>query len=241
MKLTTIAKATLALGILTTGVFTAESQTGHAKVELDETQRKYYINMLHQYYSEESFEPTNISVKSEDYYGSNVLNFKQRNKAFKVFLLGDDKNKYKEKTHGLDVFAVPELIDIKGGIYSVGGITKKNVRSVFGFVSNPSLQVKKVDAKNGFSINELFFIQKEEVSLKELDFKIRKLLIEKYRLYKGTSDKGRIVINMKDEKKHEIDLSEKLSFERMFDVMDSKQIKNNWSEFELVRVNSIIA
>ncbi len=51
--------------------------------------------------------------------------------------------KYKEKTHGLDVFAVPELIDIKGGIYSVGGITKKNVRSVFGFVSNPSLQVKK--------------------------------------------------------------------------------------------------
>ena len=70
------------------------------------------------------------------------------------------------------------------------------------------------------------FIQKEEVSLKELDFKIRKLLIEKYRLYKGTSDKGRIVINMKDEKKHEIDLSEKLSFERMFDVMDSKQIKN---------------
>ncbi len=132
----------------------------------------------------------------------------------------------KKKTHGLDVFAVPELIDIKGGIYSVGGITKKNVRSVFGFVSNPSLQVKKIDPKHGFSINELFFIQKEEVSLKELDFKIRKLLIEKYRLYKGTSDKGRIIINMKDEKKHEIDLSEKLSFERMFDVMDSKKIKN---------------
>ncbi|HCZ1119281.1 TPA: superantigen-like protein SSL9 [Staphylococcus aureus] len=226
MKLTALAKATLALGILTTGVFTAESKAVHAKVELDETQRKYYINMLHQYYSEESFESTNISVKSEDYYGSNVLNFNQRNKTFKVFLLGDDKNKYKEKTHGLDVFAVPELIDIKGGIYSVGGITKKNVRSVFGFVSNPSLQVKKVDAKHGFSINELFFIEKEEVSLKELDFKIRKMLVEKYRLYKGASDKGRIVINMKDEKKYVIDLSEKLSFDRMFDVMDSKQIKN---------------
>ncbi|MFW2692296.1 exotoxin beta-grasp domain-containing protein, partial [Staphylococcus aureus] len=49
---------------------------------------------------------------------------------------------------------------------------------------------------------------------------------EKYRLYKGASDKGRIVINMKDEKKYVIDLSEKLSFDRMFDVMDSKQIKN---------------
>ncbi|HFQ2004199.1 superantigen-like protein SSL9 [Staphylococcus aureus] len=226
MKLTAIAKATLALGILTTGVMTAESQTVNAKVKLDETQRKYYINMLKDYYSQESCESTNISVKSEDYYGSNVLNFNQRNKNFKVFLIGDDRNKYKELTHGRDVFAVPELIDTKGGIYSVGGITKKNVRSVFGYVSHPGLQVKKVDPKDGFSIKELFFIQKEEVSLKELDFKIRKMLVEKYRLYKGASDKGRIVINMKDEKKHEIDLSEKLSFDRMFDVLDSKQIKN---------------
>ncbi|HCT1649857.1 TPA: superantigen-like protein SSL9, partial [Staphylococcus aureus] len=225
MKLTAIAKATLALGILTTGVMTAESQTVNAKVKLDETQRKYYINMLKDYYSQESYESTNISVKSEDYYGSNVLNFNQRNKNFKVFLIGDDRNKYKELTHGRDVFAVPELIDTKGGIYSVGGITKKNVRSVFGYVSHPGLQVKKVDPKDGFSIKELFFIQKEEVSLKELDFKIRKMLVEKYRLYKGASDKGRIVINMKDEKKHEIDLSEKLSFDRMFDVLDSKQIK----------------
>ncbi|MCB8172256.1 superantigen-like protein SSL9 [Staphylococcus aureus] len=226
MKLTAIAKATLALGILTTGVMTAESQTVNAKVKLDETQRKYYINMLKDYYSQESYESTNISVKSEDYYGSNVLNFNQRNKNFKVFLIGDDRNKYKELTHGRDVFAVPELIDTKGGIYSVGGITKKNARSVFGYVSHPGLQVKKVDPKDGFSIKELFFIQKEEVSLKELDFKIRKMLVEKYRLYKGASDKGRIVINMKDEKKHEIDLSEKLSFDRMFDVLDSKQIKN---------------
>ncbi|HHC5702381.1 TPA: superantigen-like protein SSL9 [Staphylococcus aureus] len=226
MKLTAIAKATLALGILTTGVMTAESQTVNAKVKLDETQRKYYINMLKDYYSQESYESTNISVKSEDYYGSNVLNFNQRNKNFKVFLIGDDRNKYKELTHGRDVFAVPELIDTKGGIYTVGGITKKNVRSVFGYVSHPGLQVKKVDPKDGFSIKELFFIQKEEVSLKELDFKIRKMLVEKYRLYKGTADKGRIVINMKDEKKHEIDLSEKLSFERMFDMLDSKQIKN---------------
>ncbi|MFZ8070498.1 exotoxin beta-grasp domain-containing protein, partial [Staphylococcus aureus] len=43
---------------------------------------------------------------------------------------------------------------------------------------------------------------------------------------KGASDKGRIVFNMKDEKKYVIDLSEKLCFDRMCDVMDSKQIKN---------------
>ncbi|CAA3704666.1 Exotoxin [Staphylococcus aureus] len=226
MKFTVIAKAIFILGILTTSVMITENQSVNAKGKYEKMNRLYDTNKLHQYYSGPSYELTNVSGQSQGYYDSNVLLFNQQNQKFQVFLLGKDENKYKEKTHGLDVFAVPELIDIKGGIYSVGGITKKNVRSVFGFVSNPSLQVKKVDAKNGFSINELFFIQKEEVSLKELDFKIRKLLIEKYRLYKGTSDKGRIVINMKDEKKHEIDLSEKLSFERMFDVMDSKQIKN---------------
>lgn len=226
MKFTAIAKAIFVLGILTTSVMITENQSVNAKGKYEKMNRLYDTNKLHQYYSGPSYELTNVSGQSQGYYGSNVLNFKQRNKAFKVFLLGDDKNKYKEKTHGLDVFAVPELIDIKGGIYSVGGITKKNVRSVFGFVNNPSLQVKKIDPKHGFSINELFFIQKEEVSLKELDFKIRKMLVEKYRLYKGASDKGRIVINMKDEKKYVIDLSEKLSFDRMFDVMDSKQIKN---------------
>ncbi|MCS5350204.1 superantigen-like protein [Staphylococcus aureus] len=225
MKLTAIAKATLALGILTTGVITTESQAVHAKENYDKTQQKYFIDMLHEYYSAKSFEPSNISVQSEDYYGSNVLNFNQWNRKFKIFLLGNDKDKYKEKTHGLDVFAVPELIDVKGGIYSVGGVTKKNVRSVFGFVSNPKLQVKKSDAKNTVTVNELFFIQKEEVSLKELDFKIRKLLIEKHKLYKGI-DKGTINIYMKDGKKHEIDLSDRLDFERMDDAMDSKQIKN---------------
>ncbi|HEB2222524.1 TPA: superantigen-like protein [Staphylococcus aureus] len=226
MKFTAIAKAIFILGILTTSVMITENQSVNAKGKYEKMNRLYDTNKLHQYYSGPSYELTNVSGQSQSYYDSNVLLFNQQNQKFQVFLLGKDENKFKEKTHSLDVFAVPELIDIKGGIYSVGGITKKNVRSVFGFVSNPSLQVKKVDAKNGFSINELFFIQKEEVSLKELDFKIRKLLIEKYRLYKGTSDKGRIVINMKDEKKHEIDLSEKLSFERMFDVMDSKKIKN---------------
>lgn len=85
MKLTAIAKATLALGILTTGVMTAESQTVNAKVKLDETQRKYYINMLKDYYSQESYESTNISVKSEDYYGSNVLTLTNEIKISKYF------------------------------------------------------------------------------------------------------------------------------------------------------------
>ncbi|HFV7358032.1 TPA: superantigen-like protein SSL7 [Staphylococcus aureus] len=226
MKLKTLAKATLALGLLTTGVITSEGQAVQAAEKQERVQHLHDIRDLHRYYSSESFEYSNVSGKVENYNGSNVVRFNPKDQNHQLFLLGKDKEQYKEGLQGQNVFAVPELIDTKGGIYSVGGITKKNVRSVFGYVSHPGLQVKKVDPKDGFSIKELFFIQKEEVSLKELDFKIRKMLVEKYRLYKGASDKGRIVINMKDEKKHEIDLSEKLSFDRMFDVLDSKQIKN---------------
>lgn len=109
---------------------------------------------------------------------------------------------------------------------NVSGVTKKNVKSIFESLRTPNLLVKKIDDKDGFSIDEFFFIQKEEVSLKELDFKIRKLLIKKYKLYEGAADKGRIVINMKDENKYEIDLSDKLDFERMADVINSEQIKN---------------
>lgn len=152
--------------------------------------------------------------------------FNQQNQKFQVFLLGKDENKFKEKTHSLDVFAVPELVDLDGRIFSVSGVTKKNVKSIFESLRTPNLLVKKIDDKDGFSIDEFFFIQKEEVSLKELDFKIRKLLIKKYKLYEGSADKGRIVINMKDENKYEIDLSDKLDFERMADVISSEQIKN---------------
>ncbi len=56
-----------------------------------------------------------------------------------MFLLGKDENKYKEKTHGLDVFAVPELVDLDGRIFSVSGVTKKNVKSIFEYSKNAEL------------------------------------------------------------------------------------------------------
>ena len=68
------------------------------------------------------------------------------------------------------------------------------------------------------------FNSKEEISLKELDFKIRKQLVENYGLYQGTSKYGKIIINLKDEKEV-IDLSDKLEFERMGDVLNSKDIR----------------
>ena len=220
MKFTAIAKAIFVLGILTTSVMITENQSVNAKGKYEKMNRLYDTNKLHQYYSGPSYELTNVSGQSQG------LLFNQQNQKFQVFLLGKDENKYKEKTHGLDVFAVPELVDLDGRIFSVSGVTKKNVKSIFESLRTPNLLVKKIDDKGGFSIDEFFFIQKEEVSLKELDFKIRKLLIKKYKLYEGSADKGRIVINMKDENKYEIDLSDKLDFKRMADVISSEQIKN---------------
>ena len=69
------------------------------------------------------------------------------------------------------------------------------------------------------------FNPKEEISLKELDFKIRQQLVNNYGLYKGTSKYGKIIINLKDENKVEIDLGDKLQFERMGDVLNSKDIR----------------
>ncbi|HHV8921275.1 TPA: superantigen-like protein SSL7 [Staphylococcus aureus] len=224
MKLKTLSKVTLALGLLTTGVITSESQAVFAEEKQERVQHLYDIRDLHRYYSSKTFELKNVNSNVENYNGSNVLRFKQQNQNFQLFLLGQDKDKYKEGIKGQDVFAVQELKDPNGRLFTVGGVTKKNVKSVFGFVSKPDLFVKKI-GQNSVSKDELFLIQKEEVSLKELDFRIRKILIEKHGLYQGTSKYGKIIINMKDKQKHEIDLSDKLKFERMSDVIDSTQIE----------------
>ncbi|WP_148245347.1 superantigen-like protein, partial [Staphylococcus aureus] len=163
MKFTVIAKAIFILGILTTSVMITENQSVNAKGKYEKMNRLYDTNKLHQYYSGPSYELTNVSGQSQGYYDSNVLLFNQQNQKFQVFLLGKDENKYKEKTHGLDVFAVPELVDLDGRIFSVSGVTKKNVKSIFESLRTPNLLVKKIDDKDGFSIDEFFFIQKEEV------------------------------------------------------------------------------
>ncbi|HGZ9109755.1 TPA: superantigen-like protein SSL7 [Staphylococcus aureus] len=223
MKLKTLAKATLALGLLTTGVITSEGQAVHAKEKQERVQHLYDIKDLYRYYSSESFEFSNISGKVENYNGSNVVRFNQEKQNHQLFLLGKDKDKYKKGLEGQNVFVVKELIDPNGRLSTVGGVTKKNNKSS---ETNTHLFVNKVYGGNLDASIDSFLINKEEVSLKELDFKIRKLLIKKYKLYEGSADKGRIVINMKDENKYEIDLSDKLDFERMADVINSEQIKN---------------
>lgn len=75
-----------------------------------------------------------------------------------MFLLGKDENKYKEKMYGFDVFVVLELVDLDGRIFSVSGVIKKNVKLIFEFLRMLNLFVKKIDDKDGFFIDEFFFI-----------------------------------------------------------------------------------
>ncbi|HHO5491845.1 TPA: superantigen-like protein SSL7 [Staphylococcus aureus] len=222
MKLKTLAKATLALGLLTTGVITSEGQAVKAAEKQERVQHLYDIKDLHRYYSSDSFEFSNVSGKVENYNGSNVVRFNQKDQNHQLFLLGKDKEEYKEGIEGKDVFVVKELIDPNGRLSTVGGVTKKNNQSS---ETKTTLLVNKVYGGNLDASIDSFSIKKEEVSLKELDFKIRKQLVEKYGLYQGTSKYGKIIINLKDEKKEEIDLGDKLQFERMGDVLHSKDIR----------------
>lgn len=223
MKLKTLAKATLALGLLTTGVITSEGQAVQAAEKQERVQHLHDIRDLHRYYSSESFEYSNVSGKVENYNGSNVVRFNPKDQNHQLFLLGKDKEQYKEGLQGQNVFVVQELIDPNGRLSTVGGVTKKNNKTS---ETNTPLFVNKVNGEDLDASIDSFLIQKEEISLKELDFKIRQQLVNNYGLYKGTSKYGKIIINLKDENKVEIDLGDKLQFERMGDVLNSKDIRS---------------
>ncbi|HAR4433406.1 TPA: superantigen-like protein SSL7 [Staphylococcus aureus] len=222
MKLKTLAKATLALGLLTTGVITSEGQAVQAAEKQERVQHLHDIRDLHRYYSSESFEYSNVSGKVENYNGSNVVRFNPKDQNHQLFLLGKDKEQYKEGLQGQNVFVVQELIDPNGRLSTVGGVTKKNNKTS---ETNTPLFVNKVNGEDLDASIDSCLIQKEEISLKELDFKIRQQLVNNYGLYKGTSKYGKIIINLKDENKVEIDLGDKLQFERMGDVLNSKDIR----------------
>lgn len=222
MKLKTLAKATLALGLLTTGVITSEGQAVQAAEKQERVQHLHDIRDLHRYYSSESFEYSNVSGKVENYNGSNVVRFNPKDQNHQLFLLGKDKEQYKEGLQCQNVFVVQELIDPNGRLSTVGGVTKKNNKTS---ETNTPLFVNKVNGEDLDASIDSFLIQKEEISLKELDFKIRQQLVNNYGLYKGTSKYGKIIINLKDENKVEIDLGDKLQFERMGDVLNSKDIR----------------
>ena len=85
-----------------------------------------------------------------------------------------------------------------------------------------SVLLKKI--KNGTISHDVseYKITKEEISLKELDFKLRKQLIEQHNLY-GNIGSGTIVIKMKMVGSTRLNYT-KLQEHRMADVIDGTNI-----------------
>ncbi|HDC9487197.1 TPA: superantigen-like protein SSL3 [Staphylococcus aureus] len=143
---------------------------------------------------------------------------------YKIALVGKDGKKYKDGPYdNIDVFIVLEDNKYQLKKYSVGGITKTNSKKVD---HKAGVRITKEDNKGTIShdVSE-FKITKEQISLKELDFKLRKQLIENHNLY-GNVGSGKIVINMKNGGKYTFELHKKLQENRMADVIDGTNIDN---------------
>ena len=141
---------------------------------------------------------------------------------YKIALVGKDEKKYKDGPYdNIDVFIVLEDNKYQLKKYSVGGITKTNSKKVD---HKAELSVTKKDNQGMISrdVSE-YMITKEEISLKELDFKLRKQLIEKHNLY-GNMGSGTIVIKMKNGGKYTFELHKKLQEHRMADVIEGTSI-----------------
>ncbi|HDG5864808.1 TPA: superantigen-like protein [Staphylococcus aureus] len=260
MKMTTIAKASLALGLLTTGAITTKTQAATAttppstKVEVPQLtptattpsstntpqptksdtpqsptikQAQTEINPnykdLRAYYTKPSLEFENqFGFILKPWTTVRFMNVIPDRFIYKIALVGKDEKKYKDGPYdNIDVFIVLEDNKYQLKKYSVGGITKTNSKKVD---HKAELSIIKKDNKGTISrdVSE-YMITKEEISLKELDFKLRKQLIEKHNLY-GNMGSGTIVIKMKNGGKYTFELHKKLQEHRMADVIEGTNI-----------------
>ncbi|HDE6826961.1 TPA: superantigen-like protein SSL4 [Staphylococcus aureus] len=141
---------------------------------------------------------------------------------YKIALVGKDDKKYKDGPYdNIDVFIVLEDNKYQLKKYSVGGITKTNSKKV-DHKAELSITKKDEEGKISRDVSE-YKVTKEEISLKELDFKLRKQLIEQHNLY-GNIGSGTIVIKTKNGGKYTFELHKKLQEHRMADVIDGTSI-----------------
>ena len=180
---------------------------------------------LRAYYTKPSLEFKNeIGIILKKWTTIRFMNVVPDYFIYKIALVGKDDKKYCEGVHrNVDVFVVLEENNYNLEKYSVGGITKSNSKKVD---HKAGVRITKEDNKGTIShdVSE-FKITKEQISLKELDFKLRKQLIEKNNLY-GNVGSGKIVIKMKNGGKYTFELHKKLQENRMADVIDGTNIDN---------------
>ncbi|WP_444424663.1 superantigen-like protein SSL4 [Staphylococcus aureus] len=180
---------------------------------------------LRSYYTKPSLEFKNeLGIIIKKWTTIRFMNIVPDYFIYKIALVGKDDKKYGEGVHRhVDVFIVLEQNNYNLEKYSVGGITKSNRKKVD---YNARIKITKEDKKGTIShdVSE-YKITKEEISLKELDFKLRKQLIEQHNLY-GNIGSGTIVIKMKNGGKYTFELHKKLQENRMADVIDGTNIDN---------------
>ncbi|SCS75721.1 superantigen-like protein [Staphylococcus aureus] len=165
---------------------------------------------LRAYYTKPSIEFKNeIGIILKKWTTIRFMNVVPDYFIYKIALVGKDDKKYGEGVHrNVDVFVVLEENNYNLEKYSVGGITKSNSKKVD---HKAGVRITKEDNKGIIShdVSE-FKITKEQISLKELDFKLRKQLIEKNNLY-GNVGSGKIVIKMKNGGKYTFELHKKIT------------------------------
>ncbi|HAR6083733.1 TPA: exotoxin [Staphylococcus pseudintermedius] len=227
MKQSTILKVSLAVGILTTGggihsQAAAFASEAHAQNVHSEAQQ------LKDYYSKTYFEYNDVTGYVE---GGKLDVVTPHGTAVSVSLVGNDLSKYTDKANEynhLDLFVVPEGTDRSAETKSIGGITRTNQATYHDYVKRPNIVINRTSGivTSSMSTND-FSINKEEVSLKELDFKLRQKLINEYGLYQNGSSNGKIVIKIGDNDKDimTLELNKKLQEHRMSDTVDVNKIQ----------------
>ena len=226
MKLSSIAKASLALGILTTGVITTNAQSASAETPKQQTKsqedkayqtvKKYYTNGYSELHNVNAFR----APKRE-----NVVVVKKDNITTAIQLKGIDKDLYNANLTGVDVFVVNENDPGKKVVKTIGGLSKTNKGPYYDYVGSPVLTL--FNGKTNKITTMPYFIYKEQVTLKELDFKIRKVLRQKYDLYEHGPSNGYIRIHMKGDKPNDyytFQLNKVLEEHRMGIVVDTTKI-----------------
>lgn len=219
MKFKAIAKASLALGMLATGVITSNTPSVQAKTEVKQQSE---ADLKH-YYSGPSFERKNVTGYKYIDEDKHYLEVTVGQQHSRITLLGSDKGKFKEGNNpDIDIFVVREGDSRQAANYSIGGVTKTNSVQYYDYIHTPILEIKK---GNEDVLKDFYYISKEDISLKELDYRLRERAIKQHGLYSNGLKQGQITITMNDGKSHTIDLSQKLEKERMGDSIDGRQIQ----------------
>ncbi|HHV8921280.1 TPA: exotoxin beta-grasp domain-containing protein [Staphylococcus aureus] len=225
MKLKIIAKASLALGILTTGMIATTAQPVKANsMDSSLTAISNNTQKLKDYYTGDSFNYKDL----KGYKEKNILSFINYYEQIDVTLTGKEKLDFKNdyEVSNVDLFVVRENTDRSGLTKSIGGITKTNENKYSDTVKHVNMLVYRNTSHNTSTVSSTFHnIYKEEISLKELDFKLRKLLIEKHGLYQTEPKDSKITVTMNNGGYYTFELNKKLQEHRMGDVIDGTKIK----------------